>query len=232
RTLGGRPAAIGRPLPTPSRSRPMNTEQQGEPMTTSAPPRSSARVHQDGTVEVTHQAGGPARWVAGSLDEARQQLIAHLAGRAEEGGRAVTADVAEPDGEFSIAVDATGNVTTAPPPTPPAPVQAPTPAHAAPAPQEPPATPAVGNAAPPVPRRRPRATVRTPPQPEQPATTGMRGMLTRMGIRTGPSAAERARREDEQAVSQHWPGVRTIAVVNGKGGAGKTPTTALLSAVF
>ncbi|CAM5539506.1 AAA family ATPase OS=Leifsonia shinshuensis OX=150026 GN=F1C12_22435 PE=4 SV=1 [Leifsonia shinshuensis] len=35
-----------------------------------------------------------------------------------------------------------------------------------------------------------------------------------------------------QAVSQHWPGPRTIVVANPKGGAGKTPTTALLAAVF
>src|SRR5690606_1793211 len=39
-------------------------------------------------------------------------------------------------------------------------------------------------------------------------------------------------REDQAAVSQHWPGPRTIAVVNGKGGANKTPTTILTSAVF
>ncbi|MFD0760440.1 AAA family ATPase [Arthrobacter ulcerisalmonis] len=47
-----------------------------------------------------------------------------------------------------------------------------------------------------------------------------------------PSESERAERSDVLAVSQHWPGPRTIAVVNGKGGAGKTPTTVLLAAVF
>lgn len=69
-------------------------------------------------------------------------------------------------------------------------------------------------------------------QAEAPASTGVRGALSRIGIRTSPSAAERALRADIDAVSQHWPGVRTIAVVNGKGGANKTPTTALLAAVF
>ncbi|MGC0272430.1 AAA family ATPase [Pseudactinotalea sp. Z1739] len=69
-------------------------------------------------------------------------------------------------------------------------------------------------------------------QAEAPATQGVRGALTKVGIRTSPSAAERAERADVNAVSQHWPGVRTIAVVNGKGGANKTPTTALLAAVF
>lgn len=56
--------------------------------------------------------------------------------------------------------------------------------------------------------------------------------MTRLGIRMAPSEAERAERADVQAVSQHWPGPRTIAIVNGKGGAGKTPTTVLLSAIF
>ena len=67
---------------------------------------------------------------------------------------------------------------------------------------------------------------------EKPATQGFRGVLTRAGIRVSPGDAERAERTDAQAVSQHWPGQRTIAIVNGKGGAGKTPTTVLLSAIF
>lgn len=53
-----------------------------------------------------------------------------------------------------------------------------------------------------------------------------------MGFSLGPNARERAVRDDEHAVSRHWPGPRTVAVVNGKGGAGKTPATVLLSAVF
>jgi MinD-like ATPase involved in chromosome partitioning or flagellar assembly len=48
----------------------------------------------------------------------------------------------------------------------------------------------------------------------------------------GPSAAELRERAELDAVSRHWAGPRTIAIVNGKGGANKTPTTALLSAVF
>lgn len=69
-------------------------------------------------------------------------------------------------------------------------------------------------------------------QVEEPATQGWRGTLTRLGLRMAPSEDERAERNDAQAVSQHWPGPRTIAIVNGKGGAGKTPTTVLLSAIF
>lgn len=66
----------------------------------------------------------------------------------------------------------------------------------------------------------------------EPAHEGFRGRLNKFGFKLAPSTAEQSARDDELAVSQHWSGPRTIAVVNGKGGAGKTPTTILLSAVF
>ena len=66
----------------------------------------------------------------------------------------------------------------------------------------------------------------------QPATQGFRGAMSRMGMRMSPSVTEMAERADIHAVSQHWPGPRTIAVVNRKGGANKTPTVAALAAVF
>ena len=69
-------------------------------------------------------------------------------------------------------------------------------------------------------------------QTEDPATRGWRGMLARAGVRVGPGASERTEREDRATVAQQWTGPRTIAVVNGKGGANKTPTTILLAAVF
>ncbi|WP_159796654.1 AAA family ATPase [Puerhibacterium puerhi] len=81
-------------------------------------------------------------------------------------------------------------------------------------------------------RREARQSFLTQEQIEEPATQGWRGFLTRVGIRQAPSEAERAQRTDAQAVSQHWPGPRTIAIVNGKGGASKTPSTILLAAVF
>ncbi|WP_395858259.1 MinD/ParA family protein [Arachnia propionica] len=68
--------------------------------------------------------------------------------------------------------------------------------------------------------------------PEEPARQGWRGLLTSLGFRVPPGPEERAERADVQAVSQHWPGPRTIAIANGKGGASKTPTTILLSAVL
>ena len=65
-----------------------------------------------------------------------------------------------------------------------------------------------------------------------PAETGFRGILTKLGIRIAPSQRELEERANTRAVSQHWPGPRTISVVNGKGGANKTPTTVMLSSVF
>ena len=66
----------------------------------------------------------------------------------------------------------------------------------------------------------------------EPATQGWRGTLTRLGFRMDPSAQELSEREDIRTVSQHWPGPRTIAVVNRKGGANKTPTVVMLSAIL
>jgi cellulose biosynthesis protein BcsQ len=66
----------------------------------------------------------------------------------------------------------------------------------------------------------------------QPATRGWRGVLSRLGFRMDPSAEELAEREDIRTVSQHWPGPRTVAVVNRKGGANKTPTVVMLSAIL
>jgi MinD-like ATPase involved in chromosome partitioning or flagellar assembly len=68
--------------------------------------------------------------------------------------------------------------------------------------------------------------------PELAPTHGWRGAAAKLGIKIEPSVAERAERADQETVSQHWPGPRTIAVVNGKGGSGKTPTTICLSATF
>jgi len=65
-----------------------------------------------------------------------------------------------------------------------------------------------------------------------PARQGVRGAANRMGMRLDPGALEVSWREDVKHVSQHWPGPRTIAVVNGKGSANKTPTTVMLSAVL
>ncbi|MGW9114487.1 ATPase [Microbacterium sp. NPDC055683] len=143
----------------------------------------------------------------------------------------------------------------------PAPVSAPAPeALPAPAPAAPvapapvsaaPVAPASARSANPAPARAAdpsRTAPAAPPEPSGPeerrsflaaeqdaeelATRGWRGALVRTGMRVPPGSAERAERADQTAVAQHWFGPRTIAVVNGKGGAGKTPTTILTAAVF
>ena len=70
------------------------------------------------------------------------------------------------------------------------------------------------------------------PEVDAPAQHGWRGALNQLGLHLAPSAAELSQRQDEAAVSAHWPGPRTIAVLNPKGGAGKTPTVICLSAMF
>ncbi|MBN9190943.1 MAG: AAA family ATPase [Microbacterium sp.] len=63
-------------------------------------------------------------------------------------------------------------------------------------------------------------------------TSGFRGLLANIGIKVQPSPADLQRERDTTVVSRQWAGCRTIAVVNGKGGVGKTMTTAMLAAVF
>ena len=65
-----------------------------------------------------------------------------------------------------------------------------------------------------------------------PAHHGVRGMLNAMGLKLAPSAAELMERDNITKVSRHWVGPRTIAVVNGKGGSSKTPSTILLAALL
>jgi MinD-like ATPase involved in chromosome partitioning or flagellar assembly len=64
------------------------------------------------------------------------------------------------------------------------------------------------------------------------AKKGWRGFLAKTGLPIPASPRELVERSEIHAVSQHWAGPRTIAIVNGKGGANKTPTTAMLAALF
>ncbi|WP_137845819.1 ParA family protein [Microbacterium sp. 2FI] len=64
------------------------------------------------------------------------------------------------------------------------------------------------------------------------APAGLRRILYRAGLVNGPSKSEAERMERERIVARQWAGCRTIAVANGKGGVGKTMTTAMLAAVY
>lgn len=64
---------------------------------------------------------------------------------------------------------------------------------------------------------------------------GWHGFLRSIGLEKapqGPTPEQLRERAELRAISQHWAGPRTIAVVNPKGGASKTPTAVLLAAMF
>lgn len=77
-----------------------------------------------------------------------------------------------------------------------------------------------------------RPTFLSPPNDTRPTVRGWRGILARAGITVPPSAAERRRAELTATVSRQWAGCRALAIANGKGGVGKTMTTAMLAAVY
>lgn len=66
----------------------------------------------------------------------------------------------------------------------------------------------------------------------RPATQGIRGWLSNLGINVPASEKELIERADIEQVSKHWAGTRTIMVANRKGGANKTPTVKNLAAIF
>lgn len=62
--------------------------------------------------------------------------------------------------------------------------------------------------------------------------SGWRAVAAALGVKVKPSQAAIAIAQDRRLVAQHWPGCHKLAVVNVKGGQAKTPTTAMISAVF
>ena len=154
--------------------------------------------------------------VGTQLDDTRRQLTELVIAHARATAQPQTFSTSDPEGHWTMIVYPDGHIENA---TDPAAADTHAPTLDTPA-------------RPPLPTRRERQSFLTQQQSEEPASQGWRGALTSLGLRLSPSEAERAERADVHAVSQHWPGPRTIAVVNGKGGAGKTPSTVLLSAVF
>ncbi|GAB3306075.1 AAA family ATPase [Pseudoclavibacter terrae] len=192
----------------------------------------TAHADQHGTGHITID-GATQPLTASSLDAARDHIITTLTTLARTHQAPVTATTTDPDGTWHLTVDPTGHVHAEPhhaaPPAAEATVAAAAP-QVAPAAEQQTAPAAPQDEAPPL--RDGRRSFLTQEQTEEPATNGWRGALSKVGIRLTPSEQERAERADAHAVSQHWPGPRTIAVVNAKGGSSKTPTTILLAAVF
>lgn len=208
-----------------------------------------ATVNPDGTGVVTLDGQPPAHVQTSSVDEARRALIGMVIDHARRTGQPVEVIARDPEAEHRLNVRPDGSVhpVTATPPAPAAPRPAP-PAPAAPAetngttwtPTPPRKDPTM---APTQTTEQPAAQITTRREARErsfladsrlsaPPPTGWQAFLARLGFKSGPTAEEVAKWEDERAISQHWPGPRTIAVLNGKGGAGKTPATALLSAMF
>lgn len=198
-------------------------------------PAIEATLHPTGRAELAIE-GVTTTLQAPTVPEARTQILDRVAAYAREVDRVVDALMRDPDGVWPLRIAPDGTVSEgarplrAVPPPPAEHVRLPEPEPISlPVPPPVPATPAEAGRRHAAERRR---SFLTEQRTDDPAARGIRGALNRAGLRTQPSAAERAERDDIQAVSQHWPGIRTIAVVNGKGGAGKTPATILLSAVF
>ncbi len=174
--------------------------------------------------------------IVGADEDIRQLIVARTAAEARRSGEPVELVTAGDRGSHRLLITLTGDITEAPG----ADIFAPTEGHDLAAPEETlrrdiraaepaPVAPAEEEVAAEVPSR---TSFITPHSGQETATAGWRGALASLGITVKPSAAEVARRDREQVVSRQWAGCRTIAVVNGKGGVGKTMTTAMLAAVY
>ena len=183
------------------------------------------------------------------LVSARRRAVEILIDAARAHNQSLLVVCSDPAGLFSLRVSPDGMVTQAEPSAP-APEAVPQPNFATtvtvsapqppsgPPPEAPPRiqtfinqpmNPSPADAAEPPP---PRYAFITDAGTPLPAEQGWRGRLAKRGIPLPPSEAELAERAQRTAVAQHWSSPRTISVVNGKGGAGKTPTTICLASVF
>ncbi|GAB3175778.1 hypothetical protein GCM10027059_49690 [Myceligenerans halotolerans] len=179
--------------------------------------RAHAVVREDGTGEV-RIGGVPYPVYMTTLGQARSEVMRRVVEHAAAVGLPVAVSASGPEGTSELVVYPNGDVQHG---------GVPAPAQGSPFPPQP-----AGYGHAPSAPEPDRRSFLVEERGEDPARRGMRGVLSRIGVNIPPSPEERAERADEAAVAQHWPGPRTVAVVNGKGGAGKTPGTVLLSAVF
>lgn len=191
-----------------------------------------ARTEPDGRTVLTIN-GSSETLRANSLDEARLAVLTRARTIAAESTTPVQLSTQEPSGAWLLLVHPDGHVEditrTAPTPTAHAPSAPPSRTQTWPPapPTSPPATSATTVAS-----AGPAPTFLTPGTDRPVARAGWRGALNKVGLTLAPGADEQRYLEDVEAVSQHWPGPRTIAVINGKGGSAKTPTTIGLSSTF
>ena len=212
----------------------LTPEPSGEPeIEAPAPwPDVVATVREDGSAEVTI-AGLEHRVHEDTLDLARDAIVAHVGEHAARAwGRPVRLLTTDPAGQWKLIVHPDGKIEAAEPSTYPtrgvAAVQS-SDTHAVEL--EPAKAVDTDIRATQRPVRASRSFL-TVHEDVAAAQHGWRGILTRLGLNSEPSDTEKAERADVRATSRHWPGPRTIAIVNGKGGAGKTPTTVILSSLF
>ncbi|MGL5929307.1 MAG: AAA family ATPase [Dermatophilaceae bacterium] len=202
------------------------------------PMQNTAVVHPDGTGTLTLGDQEPAHVTAGSVEEARRELLRLVIDHARSVDEPVEVVARDPNAEhhLNVAPDGTVQPITNPAPLPPL-------ASMAEGTQQPATHPATTRREAHRRSKTQQPTVMTRREARErsfladarmsaPQPTGWKAVLARVGIKAAPTTREVERWEDERAISQHWPGPRTIAVLNGKGGAGKTPATALLSAMF
>lgn len=183
-----------------------------------------ATTENDGSAIITLD-GQPRKIKGENLDDARRQVTTVVIKHAEQLGEAVEFVTTEPHGTWQMIVHPDGRIQDKS-------ETSPQEEHITEEPQQPTSTDEDASQPSYPSRRSQRESFLKNTRTEEPATKGWRGILTKAGLRIAPSKAEQAERNDTFTVSQHWPGPRTIAVVNGKGGANKTPTTVLLSAIF
>lgn len=160
-------------------------------------------------------------------EDIRRVVVKHATEEARRAGTALELFTSGDRGEHRLLVDSTGELTAVPEmsvthrtreePTFP-------PALAANEPVQEKTTDPVGKS--------PRPSFITPESFERHPRNGWSVIASGLGILIPESAHRRQRAVDEVAVSRHWAGYRAIAVANGKGGVGKTMTTAMLAAVF
>ena len=174
------------------------------------PPHLSVRLDPDATGELLVD-GSRERFAEASTEQLREVVLGRVGQIAASAGHPVQLTVSDEEGDWLLVVHPDGTIGDE--------------EELAAAPPEPVAL---------LPRTAPERTSFLHVEKPRPdlARSGVRGALARAGIPFSPSAAELREREELDAVSRHWAGPRTIAIVNGKGGANKTPTTALLAAVF